>query len=229
MENLIRAIYRRWKSGQKPSDKHPDEEVLAGFLEAKLTLEESQRIKDHIVSCESCSEIISSIIKAGQLEDRAVPEELLLKVKKNLSSGSGESLMEIALRVKDKAMELLKTTGDILVGQEFVPAPVLRSRSVRDFKDEITILKDFGNVRVQAKVENKGSDFFNVVISVKEINTQRPLKDARVTLVRDDVELESYLNEAGLVTFEHVALGSYRIEISRIEEKVATVQIDIKT
>jgi hypothetical protein len=54
------------------------------------------------------------------------------------------------------------------------------------------------------------------------------IKDLRVTLIRDDTELESYLSDSGKVVFEHVLLGKYMVEISNIENKLAMIEIDIK-
>jgi uncharacterized protein YjbK len=55
------------------------------------------------------------------------------------------------------------------------------------------------------------------------------MKDLRVTLIKDDVELESYITDSGKVTFEHVLLGRYSVEISSVDNKIASVILDIKT
>ena len=122
----------------------------------------------------------------------------------------------------------MNTTGDILVGQEFVPAPVLRSRKAKDFKDEVTILKDFKDIRVEVKIENKVGEAFDLTVLVKEKESQKVIKDLRVTLLRGDLELESYLNDPGKVIFENVLLGKYTIEISTLESKLASVLLEIK-
>ena len=228
MEKLIKIVYKKWKAAQKPKGGHPDEDTLACFLEAKLSSNEAERVKAHLISCDQCSEAVAVILKSNPEALEDVPKELLTRVRGELSIACEESLMEIILRLKEKTIELLKTTGDILVGQELIPAPVLRSRSIKDFKDEVTILKEFQDIRVEAKIENKGGNAFNVIICVKQKETQKVLKDLRVTLVRDDLELESYLSDSGSVTFEHVLLGIYKIEISNIEEKLASIMLDIK-
>ena len=154
----------------------------------------------------------------------------MLKYVKNLVRPEDKPpILEIILKLKEKALELLNTTGDILVGQELVPAPVLRSRQMKDFKDEVTILKDFKDIRVEVKIENKHGEFFNVTVMVKEKETQKVIKDLRVCLLKDELELESYLNDAGKVTFEHILLGKYTVEISTLENKLASILLDIKT
>ena len=132
--------------------------------------------------------------------------------------------------MKGYNVAIVGATG--LVGQELVPAPVLRSRNIKDFKDEVTVLKDFQDMRVEVKIENRGSqegkEIFNVIIMAKQKETQKVIKDLRVTLLKDDLELESCLNDSGSVTFEHILLGRYVIELATIDKKIAAILIDIK-
>jgi hypothetical protein len=157
----------------------------------------------------------------------SVPDEALDKARELLVAEDRSLCLEVFLRLKEDLLELINTTGDVLVGQEFLSAPVLRSRSIKDFKDEVRILKDINDVRVEIKIWAKGAKTFNLAIVTKEKRTQKVLKDLRVSLVREGIELESYVSDSGTVVFEHVLLGSYHIEISKIE-KIATVNIDIK-
>ena len=230
LEQIIRAVYKKWKADQpKLSEEHPDEEALACFLEDRLPLEDKDNIVAHIISCDRCADIVAMQIRLQPTETKEVPPELIARLKGLLSTGDKASILEIALRLKEKLLEILNTTGDVLVGQELVPAPVLRSRSIKDFKDEVTILKDFQDIRVEAKIENKAGLAFDLFIVVKEKETQKVIKDLRVTLVKDDLELESYLTDSGSVTFEHILLGKYTVEISTQDGKLASILLDIKT
>lgn len=229
LEKLIRLVYRDWKKGLPEVYTHPDEESLVCFLEGRLSEKESQRIKTHLIDCQACGEAVMLNLETKETRMEEVPEQLLDNVRVLLAEKDDNlSIMEIALRLKDKVLEIISTTGDVLVGQELVPAPVLRSRSIKDFKDEVTIMKDFKDIRVEVKVEKKGQEIFNLIIVVKQKETQNIIKDLRVTLIKDDLELESYLSDSGSVTFEHVVLGKYKIEISDLEEKLASVLLDIK-
>ena len=229
IERLIGLVYKKWKLDElKVTSWHPDEEALACFLEGRLEDEESAQIKEHLLACDACAEAFALSLKLNE-EAEDPPEELLARVKNSVLSEQKSLILEIALRLKEKALEIINTTGDVLLGQELVPAPILRSRQIKDFKDEVTILKDFNELRVEAKVENKGKDTFNLIIVVKQKETQKVLKDLRVTLMKEDLELESYLADTGSVTFEHVLLGKYRVEISTIENNLASILLDIKT
>lgn len=208
---------------------HPDEETMVCFLEDRLSGQEKEQIIAHLIGCEECMELIATQLRLTLLEDRRVPEELFSAVKNLVSAGENKiQPLEIILKFKEKFLEIINTTGDCLVGQELMPLPVLRSRKLKDFKDEVTILKDFKDIRVEAKVENKAGAF-NLTVTVKEKISQKFIQDLRITLLKDNLELESYHTDLGKVTFEHVLLGKYTVEISTIEEKLASILLDIKT
>jgi hypothetical protein len=229
IENLIKWVYRIWKRQHpSPQGTHPDEELLACFLEGKLSEREAGELKAHLVSCQDCLEALAFNPQLRVEETQEVPAELVSRVKNLVSPQSNHSLLEIFIRFKDKAMEIISTTGDVLVGQELVPAPVLRSRAIKDFKDEVTILKDFEDIRLELKLENKSPQAFNLIVVAKEKGTQEIVKDLRVSLFKDDIELESYLIDAAAVIFEHVLLGKYTVEVSSLKKKVASVLLEIK-
>jgi hypothetical protein len=230
LERLITGVYRKWKAQRVPeSPAHPEEETLACFVEARLSGEDSQRVMEHLLGCTACLEAFAIQFDLEGLQDAQLPQELLERVKSLVNNGAQARTLEIVARLKEKVLELLATTGDVLVGQELVPAPVLRSRNIRDFKDEVTILKDFKDVRVEAKIENKLGSSFSLTVIVKEKPDLQVIKDLRITLFKGDMELESYHVDSGKVTFEHVACGSYTVAISSLKTTLASVLLDIKT
>lgn len=230
-EKLIRSIYQKYKIGQSvdPDSWHLDEEEMAGFLEGKLSRKESEKCKLHFIHCKHCAELLALQVKLSAIpREETVPPELLAAAKGLVEEQAKISLFEIFLKLKEKTLELLHTNGDVIVGQELVPAPMLRSRKQQDFKDEVSILKDFQDIRVEVKIENKRQEAFSLIITAKNKRTNRVIKDLRVSLMENDTELESYLTETGAVTFEHVLLGKYTVEISDIDNKLASLLIDIK-
>jgi hypothetical protein len=231
MEKLIKAVYRKWKAGQSAALKeHPGEEDLACLAEGRLSTREAEGVKSHLVICEGCSRKFSLYAKLQLLPEKQlqVPAELTERLKDLLAQNLGNPALEIFLRFKEKILELVSTTGDVLIGRELVPAPLLRTRKIRDFKDEINIFKDFQGIRVEIKIEKKSSGNFNLAVLAREKPTQKVLRDIRITLIRDSVELESYLSDAGGVTFENILLGKYRIQISDIEKRLASVILDVR-
>ena len=228
-EKLIKSVYEKWKAKLPPAQgRHPDEEDFAAFVANQLPQRESIRLKNHVLACGTCAEILATSIKLRAMQEIEPPDKLFKASLDLINKEIGRRSLEIFLQAKDKLLEILNTTGDVLVGQELIPDAVLRSRKIRDFQDVITILKDFGNIRVEAKIETKESDNFNLQVVIKEKQTQEIIKDLRISLIKGDVELESYLADSGKVIFEHVLLGKYTVEISSLTDKMAEILIDIK-
>ncbi len=229
LEKVIKAVYKRHKADSPhQAREHPDEEAFACFVEGRLPEKESGLFRQHLVACQDCAQVFITQLKLQATEELKVPQDLIAQVKNLLAKDYTIPVLEIFLKLKENLLELLSTSGDVLVGQELMPAPVLRSRNIKDFKDEINILKDFDNLRVELKIENKGASVFSLVVLVKEKPALQVIKDLRITLIKEGLELESYLSDAGKVTFEHVLAGKYTVEISNITSKLASILLDVK-
>ncbi len=228
IEGLVKTVYRSWKKRlPQAQGMHLDEEAFACFLEGRLSESENERINTHLISCDNCLETFALSINAQGADSPEVPQELEDKVRAILSLKEKMTILEVILRLKENMLEVINSNGDILVGQELVPAPV-RSRKIKDFKDEVTVLKDFKHVQVEVRLENKGGKYFNLMIQVKKKHSQGLLKDLRVTLIKDGLELESYISDTGSVNFEHILLGRYSLEITSSADRVALVMLDVK-
>jgi len=229
-EQIAKIIYREWKAANRFTGQgHPSEENLACFLEDKLSLPDKSLIQKHLLSCGVCAECLSIQLKIQPHLSLDVPAPLLEKVKKLVSQDTGENLLEIFLKLKEKALEIIQTTGDVLLGQELVPAPILRSRKINEFKEEVNILKDLRQIRVSAKIQNKSTKSFNLTITVKDKQNQKNDQDLRITLIRGGIELESYITDsAGNSFFENILPGSYLIEVSRQDQKEAVIDLKVE-
>jgi DNA-directed RNA polymerase subunit RPC12/RpoP len=217
LEKLIAAVYREWREKQRlDASAHPDEELTGLLVDDKLEPPERAAILEHVVRCRQCSERIAVQLR-NTGEEQEVPAALIEKVKKSIALEMGNYFLEIMLRVKERMLEIVHTTGDVLVGQEFVPAAVLRGRSISDFKD----------IRVEIKIESREGSGFDATIVVRDKGTQGLIKDARIILLKDGAELESYVSDPGRVRFEHVPFGMYRIEAVYSGEPSAVIVLEI--
>jgi hypothetical protein len=228
-EQIAKVIYREWKAAHCFSGKeHPDEESLVCFLEGKLPLPEKSLIQRHLLGCDVCAEYLSTQLRIQPHLSLDIPELLLVKIKKLVVQDSRENLLEIFVQLKEKALEIIQTSGDILFGQELVPAPVLRARKISEFKEEISILKDLQQIRVLAKLQNKSAKSFNLTITVTNKHSQRIDKNLRIALIKDGLELESYTNDSGSSFFENILPGNYTVEVSRQGQKEAVINLKVK-
>lgn len=227
--NLIRRVYNNWKSAfSEEKERHPDEEDFACFLEGKLSEEESVSMMRHLIRCSRCSDIVAAFAKLSPAESAVLPNGLLVWARKGAYSQDKSPALEIVLRLKQELLEIINTSGDILLGQELVPAPVLRSRGVKDFKDEVVILKDFKNVMAQIKIRNRDGKTFDLDIIAKEKQTNRIIRGLTFTLKKDNIEMESYLADSGSAVFECILPGGYLLEAATAGRKLVVITLDIK-
>ena len=210
IEKVISRVYKIWKEKfPQPAGNCPDEETLACFLEGRLPSQESQQLKNHIITCEQCQEIIR-LVSAGATEK------------------SEPVLLEIILAFKDKVIDLIRTSGDVLYGQEFAPLPVLRSRNIKDFGQEVIIVEDIGNIKAEIEIENKANYIARITVKLTDINTGKPSEGLRVSLIYAEREVESYIAEAGQAVFDNILADNYSLEISSPELIIGKILLEIK-
>ncbi|HOW43291.1 MAG TPA: zf-HC2 domain-containing protein [Candidatus Omnitrophota bacterium] len=231
LEEVIRMAHKHWLNGHKHEDEsHPDEEMFVGFLAGELSTQDQASFKEHIGACSRCSEHLSAAIAlsavAPELEE--VPAEVLERARKQIYQHLGASVLEIAVLLKDAALELLYTTGDLLFGQELIPGATLRSRNVGDFKEEVVLFKDFKDIRLEVKVEHKAGQICTLSVLIREKNTQKPINDCRVTLIKDELEMESKLADTAKAVFENIPPGMYSVEITSPKQQLASIIADIR-
>jgi len=228
-EKITKIIYgERKRALSSVVQNHPSEEEMACFLEDKLPVNDKNSMIKHLLNCRACAESLSIQLKIQPHLTLNVPASLLEKVQKIISQVVNESLLEIFLQLKEKALEIIQSSGDVLLGQELVPAPVLRSRKINEFKEEVSIVKDLQSIRILAKIQNKTTKSFNLTITVSDKQNQKNTQELRVTLLKDELELESYLNDSGSCFFENIFPGDYMVEISRQGQREAVIDLKVK-
>jgi hypothetical protein len=229
LEEIIAMVYKEWKSGQEQDIvRHPDEEAFINFIAGNMPEEDRGGFKAHIVKCSRCSDILAAALKLRPVEEKMLPPQFLERMKEFILRNTNADVLDILLGFKDRIIRLLRTNGDVLIGQELIPAAVLRGRQVKDFKDDLNILKDFKDLVAEVRIINKGTGVFELMARVKEKQTQKPVKDLRITLLKNDLELESFHADSGKAGFEHITSGKYKVEISGVTGKLAEIYLEIQ-
>ena len=228
IEELIRMVYRFWRKKHKQADLLcPDEETLVCFSEGTLPRNESKMIQEHLVSCSRCSEVVSLFLQRHK-EQRDVPEVLINKAKSLIEQKLPTSILEIAIAIKEKALEILGTTADIILENEILPLPVLRSRKITEFQEEIGIIEEFINIKINILIQKMDRDSARLNINLIDKTSLKPLDDLRLMLMKDKKEIESYELVSGNAVFDKVGRGDYEIQILRKEEILGVINLKIK-
>jgi hypothetical protein len=228
-EQLIKAVYKKWKIGSLHDvSVHPDEEEIACFLEGRLPDIEAQKLKVHLTQCQACAEALAVAAKVKPGQDIQAPAWLIETVKGLIEQPAPVRLLELILRWKEKAIELIETNGAVFVGRQILPVPLLRSRKIQYFNKNVTVLKDFSDIRLEVRIESRPVQAFDLSAEIKDKRTLRPIRNARIALFKDNIELESYQCDTGKAIFEHVAAGKYLLEVSATGIKSAQVALEVK-
>ncbi len=217
-----------WKKSLPAPDNHPNEEEIACFIEGKLGAQESEKFREHLSACDDCARLLAAELYSYPPGLIDIPAASLSAARAMVNDRGLLRPLEIVLKIRHFGFEIVKASGDILFGQEFVPAAVLRGRHITDFKDEVVAVKDFPKARIEVRVHSGKNSGFHVTVSAKDKRTQRLLPDLRVTLFRDDIELESKITVKGRVAFEHVAAGRYTVTVTGQKDEIARLIIDVK-
>ncbi len=227
---FMRQAFQKWRQAVSANIRaHPNEEVMAGFLAGTLSPAEQKSVQIHLAACPACNALLTLALKAGKEEgELEPPQELIAEAKAAFDPVPEAGPLELAVRLRDFFLELVSTTGDVLVGQELIPAPVLRSRQIREFKEQLVVLKDFNDLRVELKLVSRRASFVSIYISAREKPSLEPANGLRVSLVRAEVELESYIVDSGKASFEQIEAGQYLLKIQRSGELLAQVQLDVR-
>lgn len=220
-------VYKMYRKRQnKENLPCPDEEMLACFSEGRLSKEDCKAMQEHLLRCERCAETLS-LYNLKIEAKRAVPEFLIEKAKDLIKEKTLQVILEIILSIKEKALEIINTTGDIILGNEVIPLPVLRSRQIRALNEEMTVVKEFQDIRINVNIEKKDKDEVKISIFLCDKNTARPLSDLRVALLKDDIELESYTIDSGKAIFDRVAFAKYELQISQRDKDLGSIKLEI--
>lgn len=229
IEKIIKAVYKKYRSSLLTEHQlHPDEQTIACYIDGLLSFQETEYVKQHLLRCDKCAEDFAGQAGIEFNQELEAPAGLIESVKNKVIPAGKPSVLEIIFKVKDSIIELFNTNGAVLVGQELIPAPLLRSRQIKDFKDELTILKDFAQMEAEIKIEKKDPSLLNLSVVIKEKLNSRVIKDLRVTLLKGDIELESYITDLGKVMFEHLPLDNYLIEVSDVNQRLISILLNIK-
>jgi len=138
------------------------------------------------------------------------------------------SILDVVVAIRQEALALLRTTAKVMLDKEIVPLPVLRGRGITEFKEELILVKDLAGVKITLYIEKKDKNKVRIKVILADRKNRRLLGDLRISLFRDNTELESYAVRSGMVIFEGLTLGIYTLEILRKGSSIGMIKIELK-
>jgi hypothetical protein len=193
----------------------PEDEVIADYLEGRLSDKERFVTEQHFSSCSSCLErlvVTSSVLKKGQ-EDEAhpVPDEVTKRAVDAVLGRSAEREKR-PMQVVHEKLELLSAKVTEVFSfrpwAEQVLQPI-RGAERRVEESRIVIPKKIGDLHVEIEITKKAGDLCDIRIAASPAD--QPLRRLRATLQRDERDIASELVLHEAVVFEEIPLGRYRL------------------
>jgi len=208
----------------------PDEEMIADYLEGRLSDAEREDLEKRICDHEEWLEgfvVAGSVVRsAGRSDLKPIPSGVTQTAKHLVSSRVLEATPSMGERLKHFLKELyskLSLTG---------PAPWAQWRfaSIRGprkvvSKDLARVTKTFKEIKTEIEIEKVGPNKSYVRIILLKNNLD---KTVRVTLKRRDREVSSQLLTEDVVLFEDIPFGKYNLIFFRNSDELGTYLFEIR-
>lgn len=210
----------------------PDEELLADYLESRLSDHERSEMEKHLANCEICLEefmVTRDLVRGGVgSELDPVPSRVTQAAVRLVNTQGFTSSASLRERLKRliKGMQLRMSDFFYLTPWgEWHLAPIRGSRRVVS-KDHVCVRKTFKEIEVEIEIEKTGED--KTLIQVKVPESNRRGKGIRVTLKNGEREISSHFLNRAPVLFEDIHFGHYSLTFSRDGEIIGKYLFEIK-
>lgn len=211
----------------------PDEEMLADYLEGRLSDEENSFIEEHLTQCDHCLEVFEM---SGQLI-HSPPERELGSVPLAVTDAAvrlalgDRSEPFVSLNTKLKRFlthfhsSLSERIGPLPWGR-YALSPIRGTKKVLA-RDLIHLKKTFREIEAEIEIEKTGKNRAHIRVTILQANGLK--SGIRVTLKREEREISSILyEEGGYVLFENIPFGQYSLDFDRDGLKLGTYIFTIK-
>ena len=204
------------------------DEIIACLAEGLLKGDDLKIAESHIAKCPLCMDLFEAQKACVQERQQGAfdyaPAALIKRAQELVPQEQYCGFLDIALSFKERILEVIKTTGEIL--PSFNTAFAIRGD--QDAHSVSVIREIFNDIQILVEVSRQADQTFRVVLKSIDQQTQVPVDDLRITLFHGEVELESYVALNGRVVFESLLENDYSIRISRMGILVGSVHLSLK-
>lgn len=203
----------------------PDEEMIADYLEGRLSAEDKEAMDAHFSECELCLEELVTAGKAirDEAESSPVPsgvtETAVRLVVKRATRVAEKNLKESIAGYAEKISDFFRYSFPWRWQQA-----TIRSSKVAAAPDLVIIRKVFREIQTEIEIEKTGEEKAHIRVRVAE----RENKGIRVTLKKGEREISSQLLSGGYALFEDIPFGRYEIVFSTDGSELGSYTFEIR-
>jgi hypothetical protein len=211
----------------------PQEEVLADYLAGRLAAENKSDLESHLSDCRRCLDEImlaedlmqGNTLSGYELVPPSVTQSAIELVKSRTRPA--------AFNFKKKIIQIFKhfyswisVHTPLIFHRRDSLAPIRSSEKIIS-SDFFHVKKSFREIIVDLEIEKTGREF--ACVRVNLISDSKNKNNIRVTLLgRNERELASSPLKTGLVLFEEIAFGHYRLAFVRNGTRIGMYRFEIK-
>lgn len=211
----------------------PNEEMIADYIEGRLSDKETYVVEKHLCDCDQC--LIDFQVSINFLRDTStnglddVPEKVTQAAIDLINSQDATSPVAKKSRLKQLVDDFYSKVYDAFIWTslgQWRLAPIRGPRKVSS-KDIIRIKKVFKELMTEIEIEKIRGNKTNIRVKLLKYDSARP--GIRVTLKRDDREILSHLiDDQDVTLFEDIPFGRYCLAFTRDGTELGIYRFDIK-
>lgn len=223
-EEKIVGMLRRLSgapAGNRDRTLCPDEEVLSQFLNGGVAAEVHGQIETHLADCRFCVEELIAAYDAAESGAPAPAPQWLVQQAMALVADK-EAFLDLVARLIRNSIELISTSGRVVP----IPSPVLRSEPQPAASNALQVEQDVGRFKIAVEIDVSHDGGCQLVANVAE-PSGAPADGVRLTLNACDREQASFLTRSGVVVFDRIAPGEYRIDVSEAGNVVGKIRVNL--
>ena len=197
----------------------PDEEMLADYIESRLSNNDKAEMDAHLSDCDQCLQAfvtVEGLVRSGdRIQLDTVPSRVTESAVHMVESNGSLSYGSIRIKLKRFMIGLYRRFSHFF---RWAPwgdwhlVPIRGSKKVIS-EDLVHIKKTFEEIETEIEIEKTGSG--RAHIRVKLTGGIPHHKGIRVTLNRGEREISSHPFIGDYVLFEEVPFGHYSLTFSR--------------
>ncbi len=210
----------------------PSEEMLADYMEGRLSVGDRSETEAHLSDCETCLEgflVVKGLFRDSdgiQLDPAPshVTQAAVRLVQSQISLSNRSSLERFKRSIKrlnTRVLDLLRPPG----WGQMALAPIRGSKIVVS-NDLVHLRKIFKEIETEIEVEKTTKGKAHIRVRLSEASKHK--KGVRVTLKRGERVISSYLIDGGYVLFEDIPFEHYALNFSKDGVKLGTYLFEIK-
>lgn len=221
-KTLLREIFA---GDKEEATKTPclTDEAITGILENKLSVARRDSFMAHLTRCDECLDIFVATYKVLNPETLSVADEIISKVKSYYKK-MRRFVMVIKL-FPDHIAPLILEPG---FTQIQIPVPgTTRGYGRRKKANHTVVTKKTPPFLFELEIEKIKENLCQIQVYVCNIISNSPSESLRLSLYKDNRELDSYILEEGKVVFDDVKKGRYLIKASEKGKHVCEFDLSL--